>query len=168
MYFDGCASHLGCTVTLRGGGEQELRKVNLLPALTRNLGIYCDVPGSPCFSGSSVRSVLLFFKFFVASYHVTIHCDVLDKWQPSVTGCNPLQHFQNSVGKTCHQGLVRLHSRCLILHLQIELQSNKISNSYFLRHRTPFRLKSNSVTNSYPCGANLTELLIYLHNYKQI
>ncbi len=40
MYFDGCASHLGCTVTLRGGGEQELRKVYLLPALTRNIAIY--------------------------------------------------------------------------------------------------------------------------------
>ena len=28
MYFDGCASHLGCTVTLRGGTENELRKVS--------------------------------------------------------------------------------------------------------------------------------------------
>ncbi len=27
MYFDGCASHLGCTVTLRGGGVNELKKV---------------------------------------------------------------------------------------------------------------------------------------------
>ena len=29
MYFDGCASHLGCTVTLRGGSESELKKVTL-------------------------------------------------------------------------------------------------------------------------------------------
>ena len=30
MYFDGCASHLGCTVTLRGGTENELRKVSVV------------------------------------------------------------------------------------------------------------------------------------------
>lgn len=29
MYFDGCASHLGCTVTLRGGSLQELRRVGV-------------------------------------------------------------------------------------------------------------------------------------------
>ena len=27
MYFDGCAAHLGCTIALRGGSSQELRKV---------------------------------------------------------------------------------------------------------------------------------------------
>ena len=30
MFFDGCASHLGCTVTLRGGPLQELKKVWVL------------------------------------------------------------------------------------------------------------------------------------------
>ena len=30
MYFEGCASHLGCTVTLRGGTENELRKVSVM------------------------------------------------------------------------------------------------------------------------------------------
>lgn len=30
MYFDGCASHLGCTIALRGGNMQELKKVKLI------------------------------------------------------------------------------------------------------------------------------------------
>ena len=28
MYFDGCAHHVGCTVTLRGGSKAELKRVS--------------------------------------------------------------------------------------------------------------------------------------------
>ena len=57
---------------------------------------------------------------------------------------NPLQHSQQSAGKTCHLGTCKLNSRCLLISWYIKHISNKIINSYFFRHRTPFRPKSNS------------------------
>ncbi len=77
------------------------------------------------------------------SHHFFKLPSILDALQTSSDIGPPLGSNPIRAVKTCHQELVRINPRCLIVQLQIKLHSNNIINSYFFRHRTPFRLKSN-------------------------
>ena len=49
MYFDGCAPHLGCTITLRGGPLSELRKVGECGGASCDLAPSLRVPIAAAF-----------------------------------------------------------------------------------------------------------------------